>query len=384
MKNSDPTGWNPCSRKTKKNQRVVYDDMRERCPVAYSHDRGWSVFRHSDIMRILNDPETFSNEVSTHLSVPNGMDPPEHTKYRRIIEQYFEKERVRNFESACRKIASDLVEFTQNTDEAEFIDTFARSFAVRVQCAFMGWSSEMHRPLRNWTMRNIEAIRSRDRTTIKKVAGKFTGQIKRLLDKRCVSNINPGRDITTHLMHQTVNGCYLTDEQIISILRNWTMGEVGTITNAIGIMTHFIATHVEVQSKLRSGEIPMDDAIEEILRLHGPLVTNRRKTTCAVKIGERVINSGDQISINWVSANRDPRAFDAPEIFKPERDQNNNLLFGAGIHQCPAAPLARMELRVVLEELLDRTSDITISEDKSPVIAEYPASGYEQLYLRIK
>lgn len=81
--------WLPLSAQVQDDQEAAYDAMRERCPVAYSDALGWSVFRHRDVIRIFRDHETFSSEVSRHRSVPNGMDPPGHTKYRRIVERYF-------------------------------------------------------------------------------------------------------------------------------------------------------------------------------------------------------------------------------------------------------------------------------------------------------
>jgi len=358
--------------------------MRNKCPVAKTDGNRWWIFRHRDIKEILHNHTLFSNEVSEHISVPNGMDPPEHTKFRRIIVQYFEEERIKKFKPVCRKIAGNLLENFRNEKEIESIDQFARTFAVQVQCSFMGWSRDMHQPLREWTLQNIEAIRNNDRDAMKQVAATFQTRMLDLLDKRRKRETNPEKDLTAHLMHQSVDGQLLKNEEIISILRNWTMGEVGTITNAVGILAHFTATHQDIQTKLRSGEIPLKDAVEEILRLHGPLVTNRRKATSSVEIGGKTINEGDQLILNWVSANRDEEVFPDAHTFNPGRSQDENLLYGAGIHQCPAAPLARMELCVVLEELLGRTSQITISPDKVPVIAKYPASGYDQLYLRIK
>ena len=81
--------WDPTAGDVLRDQRVAYDGMRERCPVAYSTVMGWSLFRHEDVVRVLHDHTTFSNAVSQHRSVPNGMDPPEHTAYRNIIETYF-------------------------------------------------------------------------------------------------------------------------------------------------------------------------------------------------------------------------------------------------------------------------------------------------------
>ena len=100
--------WDPTAPEVLRDQRAAYDAMRRRCPVAYSEFLGWSLFRHEDVLRVLLDHETFSNAVSRHLSVPNGMDPPEHTAYRRLIEPFFSAEPVAAFEPVCREIAANL------------------------------------------------------------------------------------------------------------------------------------------------------------------------------------------------------------------------------------------------------------------------------------
>jgi cytochrome P450 len=125
-------------------------------------------------------------------------------------------------------------------------------------------------------------------------------------------------------------------------------------------------------------------AIDEILRIHGPLVANRRITTCPVQIRGRKIDAGERISLIWIAANRDGRVFKDPDTFHLDRDPDQNLLYGAGIHVCPGAPLARMELRVVMEELLERTTEIQPVRDKSPATAVYPASGFVTLPLRMR
>ena len=111
---------------------------------------------------------------------------------------------------------------------------------------------------------------------------------------------------------------------------------------------------------------------------------NRRVTTRPVEIGGKKIGAGERISVNWISANRDEAAFEDAHAFRLDRDQSKNLLYGAGIHYCPGAPLARLELRVFLEELLARTRELTLMPEKSPAIAVYPASGFATLPLRVR
>lgn len=376
--------WDPKSDAVVSDQRAAYDEMRERCPVAYSDFLGWSLFRHEDIVRVLNDPGTFSNVVSRHLAVPDGMDPPEHTEYRRIIEPYFRTKGMDAFEPQCREIASKLVESLLERDEVEIISEFADWFAVQVQCSFLGWPTTMHETLRLWTKKNHKATLAQDREAMAALAREFEGYVVELLQLRRAAGALASDDITTSLLRQQVNGRPLHDEEIVSILRNWTAGEVSTISAAVGILVHYLAEHAELPQRLRAEPSLLPDAIEEILRIHGPLAANRRITTRAVEIGGRKIAAGGQISLIWISANRDGHVFDDPGAFRLDRDPAANLLYGAGIHVCPGAPLARMELRVLIEELLAHTSRIEPIPDKPPSGAVYPASGFAALSLRIR
>ena len=376
--------WDPKSDAIQCDQRAAYDEMRERCPVAYSDYLGWSLFRHEDVLRVLNDPDTFSNAVSKHLSVPDGMDPPEHTEYRRIIEPYFRPESMAIFEPKIRKIAANLVESLLKHGDIELVSQFAHLFSVQVQCAFLGWPESMHEPLRLWTQKNHNATFAEDKGAMAVIAREFEGYVEQMLQVRRAAGALANDDLTTSLMRQQVGTRNLKDDEIVSILRNWTVGEVGTISASVGILVHYISERVDVQQQLRVQPSLLPDAIEEILRIYGPLVANRRITTRPVEIGGRKIGAGERISLIWVSANRDDRVFDDPETFRPNRDQAGNLLYGAGIHVCPGAPLARMEMRLVMEELLARTTRISLIPEKPPTNAIYPASGFASLSLRIR
>ncbi|HRX89714.1 MAG TPA: cytochrome P450, partial [Steroidobacteraceae bacterium] len=181
-----------------------------------------------------------------------------------------------------------------------------------------------------------------------------------------------------------VDGRPFNREEIASILRNWNAGEIGTISAAVGILAHYLAVQAGLQMQLRDEPSLLPAAIDEILRIHGPLVANRRMTTRQVEIGGRAFDTGERISLNWISANRDGRAFETPDAFRLDRDPSKNLLYGLGIHVCPGAPLARLELRVVMEELLRQTTAIELAANKTPTNATYPASGFSTLPLRIR
>lgn len=376
--------WNPTSPEVQRDQRAAYDAMRLRCPVAYSELLGWSLFRHEDVMRVLFDHKTFSSAVSQHLSVPSGMDQPEHTEYRRIIEPYFSAKRMEAFEPICRGIATKLAHDLNVRREVEFMTDAALPFAVQVQCAFLGWPAALQEPLLRWTRKNHEATLAQDRKAMSEIALEFEAIIDDLLETRLQADASPETDLTTALMHEKVWGRPLSNEELASILRNWTVGEIGTISASVGILAHYLTEHPDLQKQLRTQPNLLPNAIEEILRIFGPLVSNRRITTCPVEIGGRQIAAGERITLMWISANRDERVFEDPDSFRLDRDYSKNLLWGAGIHVCPGAPLAKLEMKVFMEELLAHTLDIATIPETSPALAAYPASGFATLPLRIQ
>ena len=384
MNDQHPLDWDPKSNEVMRDQRAAYDGMRRRCPVAHSEFLGWSLFRHEDVTRALHDHETFSNAGSQHLSVPNGMDPPAHTAYRRIIEPYFSPARMAAFEPVCRDIVVRLVRDLSSHVEVEFMADAALPFAEQVQCAFLGWPPALQGRLANWTRKNHAATLAQDRKALSEIALELEKLIDGLLETRLRDGTDPTTDHTAALMNEKVWGRPLSNEEVASILRNWTVGEIGTISASVDILAQYLAGHPELQAQLRSQPDLIPPAVDEILRIHGPLVLNRRVTTRPVEIGGKNIGAGERISLNWISANRDEAVFDEPDRFRLDRDPGKNLLYGAGIHYCPGAPLARLEMRVFLEELLANTREIASAPELSATLAVYPGSGFATLPLFIR
>jgi cytochrome P450 len=372
--------WDPTSGEVLREQAAAYDELRRRCPVAHSEMLGWSIFRHADITKVLADPETFSNVVSTHRSVPNGLDPPEHGAYRAALEGHFSDERLQSFEVSCRRLAHDLLHVVPRGVEFDFIDTFAIPFAQKCQCAFLGWSEELALPVGQWTRRNREAVLAADRSALAHIAMEFESWMGRLLEERRCATVRPD-DVTSALMNVRVNGQLLTDKELISVFRNWTVGEVGSMAAAAGILAAQVARLPALQRRLRESPSEIPAAIEEMLRVEGPLVSNRRRVTRDVTLGGQHLTAGERVSLMWMSANRDENVFEEPESVLIERDQRANLLWGAGIHVCPGAPLARLQLRIALEGLLASSSRITLGS-AAPSRLVYPENGWALLPLR--
>lgn len=383
MKDLDEPGWEPLSETVLQDQLGAYDAMRARCGVAYSERWGWSVFRHADVLRVLHDHEAFSNVVSAHRSVPSGMDPPEHTAYRRVLQPYFEPDRMRRFELTCRALARSSLTVAAASGTFDAMQDFAIPFAVRCQCAFLGWPDNLVEPLREWTRRSQVAVLAADGAALSELARQFRAHVDEVLATRRAGTAN-GDDVTSSLMRARVGGVPLTDEELTSIFRNWTVGEIGSLAASIGIVTHELAVNEASYRKLRAAPESLPAALEEILRVTGPLVMNRRVATRDVEICGKRIAAGQPVSVVWVAANRDPEVFDAPEEVRLGRQQGPNLLYGAGIHVCPGAPLARLELQVAIEAMhFQGPRRVTLAGGDARRAA-YPTNGWASLPVRFE
>lgn len=378
-----PEDWKPLSESIQKDPIGAYDRMREECPAARSGELGWSVFRHADVLSVVTDHARFSNAAGRHLSVPNGMDPPEHDAYRRIVERYLTPEHVRGFEPECRAMATALVRELPAEGEFEVMEDLAREFALRNQSGFLGWPESLREPLRDWIRANHQAQRSGNRKAMAEVATRFDGYIRSLLAERRELGDAAPDDVTTALLHEKVNGRPLREEEIVSIMRNWTVGELGTISASVGIILDYLARHPELQEQLRKHPERIPRSVDEILRMHPPLIANRRRTRCPVTIGDRRIPEGEKVTVIWAAANRDPRVFGDPDAFAPDRNAPHNLLFGAGIHACPGAALARTELTCLVETMLSEHGTIQPIPGSSPVPARYPTGGFDRVFLHV-
>jgi cytochrome P450 len=255
---------------------------------------------------------------------------------------------------------------------------FAPRFALEAQCAFLNWPVELNRVLEQWTSDNHEATRKQDRAAMAEVTREFDAHIRAVLTERRHSSTHTS-DIAGELLREQVQGRALSDEEVVSILRNWTVGELATIAASVGILVHYLAAHSIVQQRLRENCALLPAAIDEILRIHPPLVASRRKATESVDVAGAHVGAGERITLMWASANRDEAVFGDPDEFRLDRDASTNLLYGAGIHVCPGAPLARLELRVLMEELLSATDWIDRDTATETVNAVYPASGFARV-----
>jgi cytochrome P450 len=170
----------------------------------------------------------------------------------------------------------------------------------------------------------------------------------------------------------------LSDNEIVSILRNWTGGDLGSLALCTGVILAYLADHPDVQDRLRTGvaDRELDAVLADILRIDDPFVSNRRVATEPVTIAGSRIRAGDLVVLNWAAANRDEKVFGDPDVLEPDVNGPYNLVYGIGKHVCPGRPLAALELRLLVRAVLDATVTIGVDSDRRRERELPPAGGY--------
>lgn len=363
--------------------RADLDARREACPVEHDGAGTWTLLRHADVVAAALDAETFSSAAGSHRAIPNSLDGEEHAGYRAVVDRYLTESAVTDQEAQCRAHAAAIVDALPRGVTVGAIAQIGTPFAVRTQVTWLGWPPDLGDELVAWTAENLEATRSGDRTRTAEVAARFDALVGGEVRARREAGDAAPDDVTTRLMRETVDGRPLTDEEAVSILRNWTAGDLGSLAASLGVLVHRLATHPDRQDVTRErvarGEhAAIEAAIEEVLRIDDPFVSNRRRTTRRAQLGGHTIPAGDRVILNWTAANRDPAVFGDPDLFRPEENARANLVFGAGPHRCPGRALTLMELRVAVAELLARTERL-LPADEPPMRERPPVSGWARV-----
>jgi len=358
--------------------------MRSVCPVAQGPDGAWTVFSHAEVTRVALDNETFSNAASRFLQVPNGMDGPAHSTVRGVVERYFTRERMAALEPVLERVATELVAEVPVPGVVDAVALGSR-FAVRAQSAWLGWPSTLEDELLDWMADNHAASRSGDPSRTRDVARRFDALVRALVDERRRADDDAVPDVTAELMEERVDGRPLTDDEIVSILRNWTGGDLGSMALCAGVVLAHLADHPDLQARLRSGvrDREADAEVDEILRIDDPFVSSRRVTTEPVVLGGRHLDAGERVVLSWTAANRDPRIFGDSDGFDPVANAPYNLVYGIGKHVCPGRPLATLELRVLTRAVLAATSTLVADDEASRVRELPPVGGFAVVPLRL-
>lgn len=351
---------------------------------------------HADVVAAATDPETFSSVTSSHLHVPNTMDGEEHRAFRAIVDRYMTDDVVASLEPVFVDVAEEIAAHLPHGVTVDAVSEFGSLFAVRAQCRWLGWPPELEDDLLGWMRQNEEAARSGDPERNAAVARDFDAIVRRQVEARQQAEQagTPMSDVTDQLLRERVCGRLLTVEEIVSMLRNWTAGDLGSLARCIGVVVARLIDDPELQKRVRElasagtgwtarSTVEIEAIIDECLRIVDPFGSNRRVTTCPAILPSGQELDGDQdVLLDWAAANRDPKTFNGPQgpdTFLPEEHRPRNLVYGIGPHACPGRTLSTVELRVALTALLGAASSITSAEGENPVSAEAPLLGWARV-----
>lgn len=359
--------------------RAYTDELRPKHPIVKNVAGEWVLLKHADVVAAALDHERFSSGVSRYLQVPNGFDGEEHTRYREVIERHLSHDALEPFVPVFGQVAAQLMAELPRGAVLDAVSNIGAVFAVRAQCEWLGWPVELEPRLLEWLEENHAATRSGDHAWMADVAEQFDEIIRSVILPRRIAGGNAPDDITTRLCREVVDGRLLTEVELVSILRNWTGGDLGSIALCVGVLVAHVAQQPGLAEWLRTASNnEVEAAIDEVLRLDDPFVSNRRITTCPVRIGGRDIPSGARVKLNWTSANRDEVVFDNNR-FDPERNAAANLVYGVGKHACPGRLLATWELRIALQALLASVRTVELAPDQQLEREVAPVGGYHRV-----
>jgi cytochrome P450 len=369
VRSGEEPDFDPLAPETLSSPHALYKDMRSRCPVAHS-DRWngfWTLTKYEDVVAVLSDSKTFITSVQnvvpkvayTGRRPPLHLDPPEHTPYRNALNPLFRPALMAEWEPRVRAYARELLSPLIARGHGDICEEFSYRLPIFVLAEFFNVPVGEANLIREVGAKFNRALQNADDETVKQQSLLLYDFARSIVARRKSEPMDPMRDPTSALLATRVDGEPLPDEMIVGTIRQLLVVGIIAPTVVIGSIVVHLAEHTDLQAKLRNDPKLIPAAIEELLRLYSPYRGFARTATRDVEIRGKQIKKGEPIALLFTSANRDEDTFDAPDEFDIDRP-NRHLAFGRGPHQCAGAPLARVELRIALEEILAQTKGFEV------------------------
>jgi hypothetical protein len=354
----------------------IWDDLRKRCPIAHTDRRGshWLPTRYDDVTAMAHDIEHFSSVDVTVVSIgpnyddereqqvlpyglpPISADPPLHTWTRRLLLPWFSHRRVEGYEALTRELCTKLIDSFAGQGHADAAAGYAQQIPARVIANILGVPSDLSDTFTGWVRDVLEFADDDERRETA-----FEALIVYFLDEIARRREHPGDDLLSDLLHTKADGAPIEESVVLGIAALVLIAGVDTTWSAIGASLWHLATHQEDRERLVKEPGLMPLAIEELLRSYAP-VTMARIVTEDIEYGGCPMRAGDKVLMSFPAANRDPEIFGDADRVVLDRAHNRHVAFGAGIHRCAGSNLARMELRIALEEWLARIPEFRLAE----------------------
>ena len=348
---------------------AVWSELRGECPFAHTarHGGSWMPTSYDLIAQIAYDTEHFSSrdvgvagggqEIALLEAPPITSDPPFHTDARRLLLPAFSPRPIAALEPMTRRMASELLDAFADRGEADAAIDYAQHIPVRVIAHMLGVPQSMEPTFTDWVVAMLQVGptdpdvgRQATRATLQ-----FFGEE---LAKR---REQPGDDLISFLAEARIDGAPLTDRHILGTCLLILVAGIDTTWSSIGSSLWHLATHPTDQQRLIDQPELVPIAVEELLRAYAP-VTMARVVDKEVEVNGEHLVPGEKVLLPFPAGNRDPGKFDDPDHVVIDRQRNRHFAFGIGIHRCLGSNLARMELKVAIEEWLARIPSFRLRE----------------------
>jgi cholest-4-en-3-one 26-monooxygenase len=356
---------------------AAFTRLRAEAPVHWQPEKVgkgfWAITRYADLLAVSKDPLTFSSalggtnlfelneeELSTIRILMLNMDPPRHHKFRRLVSQGFTPRLVTQLEPHIREICVELLDKVMTRGAFDFVKEVAAELPLLVIAEMLGVPAVDRHKVFDWSNRLIGFDDPEYQTSMsdgKIAAAEMWAYANQLATER---KQHPLGDLVSVLLEAEVDGDRLTEMEFDSFFLLLAVAGNETTRNLISGGMRALLEHPEERDRLLADPSLLPTAIEEMLRWVSPLIHFRRTATRDVEMHGQRIRAGDKVVIFYPSANRDEAAFRSPERFDVGRTPNEHVAFGIGEHFCLGANLARLEIRLIFEELLRRLPDLAL------------------------
>lgn len=346
----------------------IWDDLRERCPVAHStrfNEGAWLPLRYDDVVAIANDTETFSNvhhgirrggTVDRGYFPPINSDPPEHLEIRRTLLPFFAPRRVEQWREHIAADCEERVRVIVERGHGDAAVEYSQHIPVGAIAAILGIDAADGEQFRTW-VRQILQIGLDDATAMQRGVAEIRDYMAQAMTERRKS---PGNDLISHLVTTEMEGAPLPDHLIERMLVLQLVAGIDTTWSSIGAALWHLAVHDDDRRRLVAEPELLPTAIEELLRAYAPVNVARRVTADA-EVNGVTMHQGDHLMMAFPIACRDPQKFDRADEVVLDRAENRHVAFGSGIHRCLGSNLARLEMELALETWLRHIPEYSIA-----------------------
>lgn len=328
---------------------------------------GWVLTRHDVISEAFIDYEHFSAERPGMIAEmlgepvllnPIEIDPPRHHHYRKILNPYFTPTAIKAYDEPVRQICRELIAKFRERGECEFIDEFAVPFPSYVFLDLMGMPREMLDQFIAW---QDDLMRGTDPMVRVTAARSIYAYLKQHMEAQ---KANPTNEFLRAMVEGEIEGRPIDYYELMGMFYVLYVGGLDTVYSTIGWIMQHLATHPDLQQRLRASPELLPQAVEEFCRAFSVVVTHRCVREDFVFHGVPM-KKGDEVNLPITLANRDPAVFADPHTIDIDR-KPRHITFGTGTHNCLGLHLAKRELRIVLEEFLKTFSDFRIKPGETP------------------